>query len=93
MRAGRRPAQQSPAGARRDADKVSVRAAGVLRNVAELELLQAPGLPFSVPRDLNCMPALTGAPNALLGLPASPAVSAWCAVCKCRRTANITGQA
>ncbi len=45
---------------------MSVRAAGVLRNVAELELLQAPGLPFSVPRDLGCMPALTGAPSALL---------------------------
>ena len=40
---------------------MSVRAAGVLRNVAELELLQAPGLPFSVPRDLACLPLLTGA--------------------------------
>lgn len=48
-------------GCGRDADKVSVRMSAVLRNVAELELLQAPGLPFSVPRDLACRPALTGA--------------------------------
>lgn len=45
----------------RDADKVSVRMSAVLRNVAELELLQTPGLPFSVPRDLACRPVLTGA--------------------------------
>ena len=44
----------------------------VLRNVAELELLQAPGLPFSVPRDLACRPALTGAAMSLVCVDPNP---------------------
>lgn len=36
------------------------RAADVLRDVSELELLQAPGLPYIIPRDYASYPRLTG---------------------------------
>ena len=49
-------------GARRDPDKVSGRAAKALRGVSDLELLQAPGLPFTLPREYRGLPHLIGAP-------------------------------
>lgn len=42
--------------------QVSFRVADVLRDVAELELLQAPGLPYIIPRDYVNLPHLTGLP-------------------------------
>lgn len=44
----------------RDADKVSRRVADVLRDVAGLEILQAPGLSFIVPDMFASQPRLTG---------------------------------
>jgi cyclophilin family peptidyl-prolyl cis-trans isomerase len=44
----------------KDADKVSIRTGDTLANVAQLELIQAPGLAFSIPRDLLSYPRLTG---------------------------------
>lgn len=44
----------------KDADKVSIRTGDTLASVAQLELLQAPGLAFSVPRELQKYPRLTG---------------------------------
>ena len=44
----------------RDADKTAVRVNRVLNSVAELELLQAPGLPYSIPKEFNNRPRLTG---------------------------------
>lgn len=41
-------------------DAVSIRVANVLAAVAELELLQAPGLPFRVPSAYQALPRLTG---------------------------------
>mmetsp|Transcript_17344 Transcript_17344/g.51914 ORF Transcript_17344/g.51914 Transcript_17344/m.51914 type:complete len:518 (-) Transcript_17344:3244-4797(-) len=46
--------------AMQDPGKVSFRVADVLRDVAELELLQAPGLPYIIPRDYVNLPHLTG---------------------------------
>ena len=46
---------------RRDADKISGRVSRVLTKVAQLELLQAPGLPFSIPKEFESLPRLTGA--------------------------------
>ena len=43
-----------------DADMVSVRAADVLSSVADLQLLQAPGLPYLVPRAYSARPRLAG---------------------------------
>lgn len=43
--------------------QVSFRVADVLRDVAELELLQAPGLPYIIPRDYVNLPHLTGGPR------------------------------
>ena len=48
------------ADASRDADKVSERTDKTLQSVAQLELIQAPGLPFSVPKDFLSYPRLTG---------------------------------
>ena len=45
---------------RRDADKVSRRVADVLKDVASLEILQAPGLSFIVPDMFASQPRLTG---------------------------------
>ena len=45
---------------RRDADKVSGRVAKVLRKVSELELLQAPNLPYTLPKEYRSLPHLTG---------------------------------
>ncbi len=44
----------------RDADKVSRRVADVLKDVASLEILQAPGLSFIVPDQFSSQPRLTG---------------------------------
>lgn len=46
--------------ANKDPDKVSFRTADVLRDVSQLELLQAPGLPYIIPRDYASYPRLTG---------------------------------
>lgn len=45
----------------RDADKVSRRVADVLKDVASLEMLQAPGVPFIIPDQFASLPRLTGA--------------------------------
>ena len=37
------------------------RTADVLKDVSELELLQAPGLPYIIPKDYASYPRLTGA--------------------------------
>ncbi|KAK9808478.1 hypothetical protein WJX73_010340 [Symbiochloris irregularis] len=55
---GLRSAQTSIEG--RDADKTSKRVNKVLGQVAALELLQAPGLPYSVPKEFENLPRLTG---------------------------------
>lgn len=55
----------------RDADKVSSRTNDTLESVAQLELIQAPGLAFSIPKDLRSLPRLTGtapAPSTNLSL-------------------------
>lgn len=44
----------------KDADKVSIYLASSLDNVAELELLQAPGLSFLLPQEYLKYPRLTG---------------------------------
>lgn len=44
----------------KDPDKVSIRLVSSLESVAQLELLQAPGLPFLVPNDYQQYPRLTG---------------------------------
>eukprot|EP00250_Pteridium_aquilinum_P016844 c23319_g1_i1 orf=434-1741(-) len=44
----------------KDPDKVSIRLASSLESVAQLELLQAPGLPFLVPNEYQQYPRLTG---------------------------------
>ena len=44
----------------RDADKTAIRVNRVLASVAELELLQAPGLPYSIPKEFDNRPRLTG---------------------------------
>ncbi len=44
----------------RDPDKVSIRTAATLENVAALELIEAPGLVFSVPSQYQGLPRLTG---------------------------------
>lgn len=44
----------------RDSDKVSGRVNRVLNLVAQLELLQAPGLPYSIPKEFDGLPRLTG---------------------------------
>lgn len=44
----------------RDQEKTGQRVADTLRSVADLELLQAPGLSFIVPRDYAKFPRLTG---------------------------------
>jgi cyclophilin family peptidyl-prolyl cis-trans isomerase len=41
-------------------DAVSTRVAAVLRSVADLEILQAPGLPYSIPKEYAALPRLTG---------------------------------
>lgn len=41
---------------------MSFRVADVLKDVGELEVLQAPGLPYVIPRDYANLPHLTGAP-------------------------------
>lgn len=41
-------------------DKVSIRVAEVLKAVAELELLQAPGLPFVLPKEYQVTGVLAG---------------------------------
>ena len=40
---------------------LSYRAADVLKDVASLELIQAPGLPSIVPKEYDTYPRLTGA--------------------------------
>ena len=55
----------------RDADKVSRRVADVLKDVASLEILQAPGLTFKIPDLFASIPRLTGA-FTLCTCPASP---------------------
>ena len=47
----------------RDADKVSRRVADVLKDVASLEILQAPGLTFKIPDLFASIPRLTGSPT------------------------------
>jgi hypothetical protein len=44
----------------KDADRTSVRVAAALAAVAELELLQAPGLPYPVPAQYASLPRLEG---------------------------------
>lgn len=44
----------------RDADKTSKRVNKVLGQVAALELIQAPGLPYSIPKEFEKFPRLTG---------------------------------
>ena len=46
---------------RRDADRTSSRVAKVLRKVSDLELIQAPNLPYTLPREYRSLPHLTGA--------------------------------
>ncbi|GIM02928.1 hypothetical protein Vretimale_7743 [Volvox reticuliferus] len=41
-------------------DAVSIRVSDALRTVAELELLQAPGLPFLIPKEYQTLPRLVG---------------------------------
>lgn len=41
-------------------DAVSIRVAAVLKGVSELELLQAPGLPYILPKEYSNLPRLTG---------------------------------
>ncbi|KXZ48859.1 hypothetical protein GPECTOR_25g444 [Gonium pectorale] len=41
-------------------DAVSIRVADALKAVADLELLQAPGLPFLIPKDYRSLPRLVG---------------------------------
>lgn len=53
-------ARLSQAVARKDPDRTSIRAANALTLVAELELLQAPGLPYPVPAQYGALPRLTG---------------------------------
>ena len=49
----------------RDADKVSRRIGDVLKDVATLEILQAPGLTFKIPELFASIPRLTGATSML----------------------------
>lgn len=44
----------------RDQEKVSLRVAETLKSVADLELMQAPGLPFIIPKEYSTLPRLTG---------------------------------
>lgn len=44
----------------RDSDRTSSRTADVLRNVAELELIEAPTLSFVPPKSYNNLPQLRG---------------------------------
>ena len=44
----------------RDADKVAGRVAKVLRKVSDLELIQAPNLPYTLPKEYRSLPHLTG---------------------------------
>ncbi|MCO5553246.1 hypothetical protein L7F22_006767 [Adiantum nelumboides] len=44
----------------KDPDKISLRLVSSLETVAQLELLQAPGLPYLVPNDYQRYPRLTG---------------------------------
>ena len=45
----------------KDADRTSIRVANSLELVGNLELLQAPGLPYTLPRQYVDRPLLTGA--------------------------------
>ena len=45
---------------RRDPDKTSLRANRVLRDVASLELAQAPGIPYLIPKEYASRPRLNG---------------------------------
>lgn len=44
----------------RDSDRTSIRTTDVLRNVAELELIQAPNLSFIPPKSYSNLPQLKG---------------------------------
>lgn len=44
----------------KEAEKTSTRVTKALNKVAELELLQAPGLAFSIPKEYSSLPRLTG---------------------------------
>lgn len=44
----------------KDSDRTSIRVSNALEQVAALELLQAPGLPYQLPRQLRQYPALAG---------------------------------
>ena len=50
----------------RDSDKTSQRTADVMRNVAELELIQAPTLSFIPPKSYSNLPQLKGVLQHLL---------------------------
>ncbi|GAB4820888.1 hypothetical protein N2152v2_007934 [Parachlorella kessleri] len=50
----------SEAVANKDPDRTSLRVASLLRQVADLELLQAPGLPYRVPQQYRDLPRLIG---------------------------------
>lgn len=52
----------------RDSDRTSIRTSDVLRNVAELELIQAPNLSFIPPKSYNSLPQLKGGPLCLSGV-------------------------
>ena len=52
----------------RDSDRTSIRTSDVLRNVAELELLQAPNLSFIPPKSYSSLPQLKGGHLSLLSL-------------------------
>lgn len=64
----------------KDPDRTSMRVANALEQVASLELLQAPGLPYQLPRQLAQYPALAGA--AVEGLLGGYTVRSYCT---CRR--------
>lgn len=44
----------------KDADAISIAVANTLNAVEQLELLQAPGLPYSIPSAYASLPRLTG---------------------------------
>ena len=52
----------------RDSDRTSIRTSDVLRNVAELELIQAPNLSFIPPKSYSSLPQLKGGSLSLLSL-------------------------
>lgn len=78
----------------KDAERTSIRVANSLEGVASLELLQAPGLPYQLPRALAGYPILAGETRCIAGramlpkqqrrasLQAAVLWSVWAAACE-----------